>query len=105
MGAPRTKIPSTREEFDDVRMNNVQADIRRVASAVNQRGASSVVIGPIAFAALETKVIPHGLMRVPEEWWPVDITGTFGVFHRLDWNDRTITIQSGNASTLKFRVA
>lgn len=105
MAAPITRIPPKREQMLDRRQNAIQSNARETARQVNLRGSPPVVIGPIVFTALQEIELPHGLMRVPEEWYAIDVLGSFGAFYRVAWNDRTITIRSGNACTATFKVA
>lgn len=105
MTAQRTQIPPTREETDDVQLGNIQRAARRIAVAVNQRGGPPVTLGPVTFTAGQKRTFEHKLQRQPSEWAPVDVSGGYGAFFRVEWSPTQITIQSQNACTVTFRIS
>lgn len=105
MTAQRTQLPDEREQFVDRQDNTVQTNMRRIAMAVNQRGGPPIVHGPFTFTAGGQVRIEHKLLRQPVEWPAIDVTGGYGVFQRISWDDKAIVIQSQNACTATFRIS
>lgn len=105
MTTPLTRIPPGNEQTLTRQGNAIQTNARRAARAVDDRGPPPRVIGPFAFTPGQQRTLDHGLMRVPEECYPVYVTGSYGTFFVIRADDRTVTVQSGNACTAKFRVA
>lgn len=59
----------------------------------------------LTFAGTDTQETgDHGLMRTPVRWTIEDVTDGYGLFERVSWTDRQITIQSSGPCTLVVRV-
>jgi hypothetical protein len=102
---PVERIAFTTEQTDDRQTLSMQATSRRVADAVNAHGAAPLITDELTFTAGEVKTINHGLGRQPTEWGATDVVTGYGSFRRTGWNTKTITIQSENACTARFKVA
>lgn len=99
------RIPFVREHTGDRQTQAMQAATDRIRVGVNARGGTPVTTPDLTFTAGETKVIDHRLGRQPTEWSAADVTAGYGSFQRTAWDSKTITIQSQNACTARFRVA
>ena len=103
--AVRTALPDGREVTGDRQLEAIQSRIRRIETTVNARGAEPVTTDAVTFTAGGSVVINHKLARVPLEWSVSDVVDGYGSFQRITWTAATITIQSANACTARFRVA
>lgn len=97
-------ISSNLVHTGDLSTQAIQAAADQTRRAVNARGTTPVVTAPVAFTAGEVKVINHGLGRQPSEWSVADVITGYGAFRRTAWDAKTITIQSANACTARFKV-
>jgi len=105
MSIPQTRLPPDFERTQERPIDRIQDIARRTAVAVNQIGPPPLGLGPVTFTAGQELKLNHKLARVPEEWWPVDVTDGYGSFRRMSWDSKTITIKSQNACTATFKVA
>ena len=99
------RIPFIAEVTGDRQTQAMQAQTKRVLVGLTARGSAPVMTPELAFTAGEVKVIDHRLGRQPTEWSVTDVTVGYGSFRRTAWDARTVTIQSQNACTARFRVA
>lgn len=99
------RIPSQQEQTNDPQIDRIQNNIGNAARLLNalpfRRG---VQVGPLAFTAGGTQALKHRLNRVPSGWFPLSITGGYGVFQQTAVDKATLTIQSQNACTATFWV-
>lgn len=99
-----TRQPPFSEQTNDPQLDRIQSRIQAVRDALNARGPQPVDL-TATFTAGQVRVLEHGLLRTPESWSVIDVTGGYGAFKRTAWSSKTITIQSQNACTATFRVA
>lgn len=105
MPVPTTQLANATEQTGDSVLNSIQSTQQRTAAAVNSRGAPPNVLEPVTFTAGGQVKMSHKLQRLPTEWDAIDVTGGYGKFQRVSWDDVYITIQSEDACTAVFRVA
>lgn len=105
MPVPATQIAPSVEQTGDQVLNAVQATQQKTATQVNLRGSPPNILDPITFTAGQQIRISHKLQRIPTEWTWTDVTGGYGAFERISWDDVYITVQSQNACTARFKVA
>jgi len=99
------RIAIVAEVTGDRQTQAIQSQTRRINVGLSNRGSAPVVTGELTFTAGEVKVIDHRLGRQPTEWVVTDVVTGYGSFRRTAWDASTITIQSQNACTARFRVA
>lgn len=97
------QLASTTEQTGDRQTLAMQRVMRDAQRAINSRGPSPVSPAAVTFTAGQQVSINHGLGRVPLEWAVSDVTGGYGVFQRISWDDKVVTIQSQNACTARFK--
>lgn len=91
------------EQTQDPQTMAIQEVLRQAQIAVNGRGNPPQSSDAVTFTAGQILEIAHLLGRQPVEWSVVDVTGGYGSFQRISWDDRFIVIQSQNACTANFK--
>lgn len=99
------RVPFVPEVTGDRQTQNIQAQGNRVRVGLNARGPEPVTTDDLTFTAGEVKTIDHKLGRLPIEWVVVDCVTGYASFRRIGATIKTITLQSQNACTARFRVA
>lgn len=102
----RTVIPQSTEVTGDRQTQVIQEASDRTRRAVNAAGGvMPLTTDVVTFTAGAVVAINHGLARVPTEWILTDVVDGYPSFKRVSWDAKTITIQSANACSARFRVA
>ncbi len=85
-------------------LQNAQQTVKDLVDRVNNMpGPHSVVSDRVTFTAGGQQTISHKLGQTPTRWYAEDVTGGYGVFQRLSWDERFIVLQSFDACTAQFR--
>lgn len=110
------KIAQTHERLQADPTDPKLAPLQRALGAIQTKNAevisrlsnvpyaASTPREPVTFTAGGTQTIAHQLGHVPTRWTAEDVTGGYGGFQRVSWDDRFIVIQSVFACTAVFRV-
>lgn len=103
MALRQVRIPQKSEQTQDAQIGRIQNYLFAAANQLNQ----IVFIPGVASEALtftpgETKVINHGLTRVPVGFLVIDAQTGPALVYRGATNDATISVTSTGAGTFRF---
>lgn len=103
MAVRQVRIPQKSEQTKDAQIGRIQNYLFAAADSINR-----VVFIPglasdaLTFTAAETKVIAHGLSRVPTGFIVIDAQTAAPQISRGTTDDANITLTSVNAGTYRF---